>query len=51
MLPLLRARRNDAALRVPSSVGPNPWPGSTTPAFSQPRIKSLAGNDPIADSK
>jgi hypothetical protein len=28
----------------PSSVGVKPLPGSNTPAFSQPRISSLAGN-------
>jgi len=33
---------------VPSPVGANPLPASNTPAFSQPRIRSLAGNDPRA---
>ena len=33
---------------VPSQVGANPLPASNTPAFSHPRIMSLAGNDPIA---
>ena len=31
---------------VPSPVGANPLPASNTPAFSQSRIRSLAGNDP-----
>ena len=34
---------------VPSSVRVNA-PSSTTPAFSQPAIMSLAGNDPSAAS-
>ena len=33
---------------VPSPVGANPLPASNTPAFSQSRIRSLAGNDPRA---
>ena len=36
---------------VPSSVGASPLPGSNTPAFSQSRIRSLAGNDPISASR
>src|SRR6266487_4590142 len=43
-----QARADHAALRVPSPVGANLLPASNTPAFSQPRIMSLAGNDPIA---
>ena len=35
---------------VPSSVGVNPFPASITPAFSQSRTISLAGNDPRASS-
>ena len=36
---------------VPSPVGANPLPASNTPAFSQPRIRSLAGNDPSRGEK
>jgi hypothetical protein len=35
---------------VPSPVGANPLPASNTPAFSQSRIMSLAGNEPSAAS-
>ena len=42
----LRWRSHHPALRESPSVGASPLPGSTTPAFSQSRIRSLAGNDP-----
>ena len=45
---LCSAEHNDP-WGVPSSVGVNA-PSSTTPAFSQPAIISLAGNDPSAAS-
>jgi len=36
---------------VPSPVGAKPLPASNTPAFSQPAIMSLAGNDPSEPSR
>ena len=43
-----QARGNHPPWGVPSPVGANPLPASNTPAFSQSRIMSLAGNDPRA---
>ena len=44
-------RADHPAWGVPSSVGANPLPFSNTPAFSQARIMSRAGNEPSMERR